>query len=146
MQALAVFCYSRFVHNMELKYKRVSFRKDLCFIIKTMKNKYKSVGLDYDLIIDKFKNIYDYEETANAYLSDEFFRQLEDMLDEEDYAMAKDATKGLYILASELCMFPLYESLLEVYEDLEYEMYSDVMGHYKDMYRVYEKIRSVFHA
>ena len=111
-----------------------------------MKNKYKSVGLDYDLIIDKFKNIYDYEESANAYLSDEFFRQLEDMLDEEDYAMAKDATKGLYILASELCMFPLYERLLEVYEDLEYEMYSDVMGHYKDMYEVYERIRGVFHA
>ena len=43
-------------------------------------------------------------------------------------------------------MFPLYERLLEVYEDLEYEMYSDVMSHYKDMYEVYERIRSIFHA
>ena len=68
------------------------------------------------------------------------------MLDEEDYALAKDAVKGLYILAGDLCMFPLYEALLEVYEDLEYEMYSDVMGHYKDMYAVYEKIRSIFRA
>ncbi|MCR4633165.1 MAG: hypothetical protein K5648_03480 [Erysipelotrichaceae bacterium] len=111
-----------------------------------MKNKYKSVGLDYDLILDKFRNIYDYEESANAYLSDEFFYQLEDMLDEEDYALAKDAVKGLYILASDLCMFPLYEALLEVYEDLEYEMYADVIGHYKDMYAVYDRIRSVFRA
>ena len=117
-----------------------------CIIIEPMKNKYKSVGLDYDLILDKFRNIYDYEESANAYLSDEFFYQLEEMLDEEDYALAKDAVKGLYILAGDLCMFPLYEALLEVYEDLEYEMYSDVMGHYKDMYAVYEKIRSVFRA
>ena len=117
-----------------------------CIIIEPMKNKFKSVGLDYDLILDKFRNIYDYEESANAYLSDEFFYQLEEMLDEEDYALAKDAVKGLYILAGDLCMFPLYEALLEVYEDLEYEMYSDVMGHYKDMYAVYEKIRSVFRA
>ena len=79
-----------------------------------MKNKYKSVGLNYDLIIEKYPNINDYEETVNAYLSDEFFRQLEDMLDNEDYAMAKDATKGLYVLASELCLFPLYEGLLSI--------------------------------
>ena len=118
----------------------------LCRIIITMRNKYKSVGLDYDLIIDKYRNIYEYEETANAYLSDEFFRQLEDMLDEEDYAMAKDAVKGLYILASELCMYPLYERLLEIYEDLEYEMYGDVMGHYRDMFDVYTRIRGVFNA
>ena len=111
-----------------------------------MKKKYKSVGLDYDLILDKFLNITDYEETANAYLDDEFFKQLEDMLDEEDYGMAKDAVKGLYILASDLCMFPLYERLLEVYEDLEYEMYGDVMGHYREMIEVYTRIRSIFHA
>ena len=114
--------------------------------MRNMRNKYKSVGLDYDLILDRFHNITDYEETANAYLADEFFRQLEDMLDSEDYAMAKDAVKGLYILASDLCMFPLYESLLEVYEDLEYEMYGDVMSHYREMFAVYDRIRSVFNA
>ena len=111
-----------------------------------MREKYKSVGLDYDLIIDRFPNIYEYEENVNAYLEDEFFNDLEDMLDNEDYAMAKDATKGLYILASELCVFPLYETLLEVYEDLEYENYKDIHEHYQDMIGTYEKVRGIFHV
>ena len=111
-----------------------------------MRNKYKSVGLDYDMILKKFKNIDEYEETANAYLSDEFFSQLEDMLDMEDYEMAKDAIKGLYLLAQELCMFPLYESLLEIYEDLQYETYQDIMTHYRDMYNVYMRTRGIFHV
>ncbi|MCR4855592.1 MAG: hypothetical protein K5908_05430 [Erysipelotrichaceae bacterium] len=111
-----------------------------------MKNKYASCGLNYDIIVDKYPNIMEYEEIVNAYLADEFFNQLEDMLDEEDYAMAKDATKGLYILASELCLFPLYERLLEIYEDLEYETYSEIMAHYRDMKQSHEKIRGIFHA
>ena len=60
--------------------------------------------------------------------------------------MAKDAVKGLYILASQLCLFPLYEGLLEVYEDLEFEMYADVMGHYREMMDRYHWIRGIFHA
>ncbi|MBO7676235.1 MAG: hypothetical protein J6S49_01785 [Erysipelotrichaceae bacterium] len=111
-----------------------------------MKNKYRKVGLDYDLIIEKYPNINDYEEVVNAFLADEFFKDLEMMLEEEDYAMAKDATKGLYVLASELYLFPLYEKLLEVYEDLEYETYQDTMEHYRDMYDTYERIRGVFNA
>ena len=111
-----------------------------------MRNKYKSIGLNYDLIIEKFPNINEYEETVNAYLDDEFFKQLEDMLDAEDYEMAKDATKGLYILASELCLYPLYESLLEVYEDLQFETYQEIITHYKEMFSRYEKIRRVFNA
>ena len=111
-----------------------------------MKDKYASVGLNYDIIIDKFKNINEYEETVNAYLSDPFFKQLEGMLDDEDYALAKDATKGLYILAGDLCLYPLYEALLEVYEDLEYEMYDEIMTHYKDMMTVYERIRGCFNV
>lgn len=111
-----------------------------------MRNKYKSVGLDYDLILDKFLNINEYEETANAYLDDEFFRQLEDMIEEEDYAMAKDAVKGLYILAGDLCMFPLYEALLEIFEDLEYETYQDIRKHYKEMFGIYSRIREIFNA
>ena len=111
-----------------------------------MKNKYANCGLNYDIIVDKYPDIMEYEEIVNTYLADEFFFQLEGMLDEEDYAMAKDATKGLYILASDLCLFPLYEKLLEVYEDLEYEMYSDVMGHYREMMDSHSKIRSMFNA
>ncbi len=111
-----------------------------------MKNKYKKVGLDYDLIIEKYPNINEYEEIVNAYLADEFFKELEMMLEEEDYAIAKDATKGLYVLAGELYLFPLYEKLLEVYEDLEYETYGDVSDHYKDMIETYRRIRGVFNA
>ena len=111
-----------------------------------MKNKYKKVGLDYDLIIEKYPNINEYEETVNAYLSDEFFKDLETMIDEEDYAMAKDATKGLYVLASELYLFPLYEKLLEIYEDIEYETYGDLKQHYQEMIETYQRIRGVFNA
>ena len=111
-----------------------------------MRNKYRKVGLDYDLIIDKYPNINEYEETVNAFLADEFFKDVGNMLEEEDYAMAKDAVKGLYVLASQLYLFPLYEKLLEVYEDLEYETYNDVKEHYRDMYETYERIRGVFNA
>lgn len=111
-----------------------------------MKNKYSSCGLNYDLIIERFPNINEYEETVNAYLDDEFFHDLDDMLENEDYALAKDAVKGLYILAGDLYLFPLYEKLLEVYEDLEFEMYGDVRAHYDDMMETYTKIRGIFNA
>ena len=111
-----------------------------------MKEKYESVGLNYELILEKFPNINYYEETVNAFFDDPFFKELEDMLDNEDYALAKDATKGLYVLASELCLYPLYESLLEIYEDLEYEEYQNVMSHYKEMITIYKKIRGIFNA
>ena len=111
-----------------------------------MKNKYKSVGLNYDLILEKYPNIDEYEEIVNSYLSDEFFVDLKKMLKDEDYALAKDATKGLYILASELCLYPLYEALLDMYEDFEYESFQDLDNHYKEMFEIYKKIRGVFHA
>ena len=79
-----------------------------------MRQKYASCGLNYDLITERFPDLNEYEEIVNTYLSDEFFHQLENMLEEEDYAMARDAVKGLYILASDLCLYPLYETLLEV--------------------------------
>ena len=68
------------------------------------------------------------------------------MLESEDYALAKDAVKGLYILASELCLFPLYEALLDIYEDLEFETYDDVLKHYEEMMQKYNKIRGIFNA
>ena len=111
-----------------------------------MKTKYEKIGLNYDLILEKYPNINEYEEIVNSYFSDPFFKELEQMLIDEDYALAKDATKGLYILASDLLLFPLYEALLEIYEDLEYEIYSDVLNHYKDMFAVYSKIRGAFNA
>lgn len=111
-----------------------------------MKTKYEKVGLNYDLILEKYPNINEYEEIVNSYLCDPFFKELEQMLDDEDYALAKDATKGLYILASDLLLFPLYETLLEIYEDLEYETYDGMKNHYNDMFAVYKKIRGAFNA
>lgn len=111
-----------------------------------MEEKYKSVGLDYDLIISKYPNLQEYEEAASAYLSDPFFKELKTYLENEDYELAKDATKGLYILAQELYMYPLYILLMEIYEDLEEELYKDVMNHYSEMFNVYQRIRGAFYA
>lgn len=109
-----------------------------------MKEKYAKCGLNYDLILEKYPDINNYETTLNAYLDDPFFQELKEMLESEDYALAKDATKGLYILASELCVWPLYESLLDLYEDLEYETYENVIEHYQDAMEKYKKIRGMF--
>lgn len=111
-----------------------------------MKNKYKTIGLNYDLVLEKYPDINEYEEIVNSYLCDSFFDELKAMLDDEDYALAKDATKGLYILASELCLYPLYEALLEMYEDFEYETYEELKNHYKEMMKVHKKIRGIFSA
>ena len=111
-----------------------------------MKEKYQKIGLNYDLIISKYPNLNEYEEIVNAYLSDPFFNELNCYLDDEDYALAKDATKGLFILAQELYLYPLYIALMEVFEDLEDEIYENVMSHYKDMMKVYEKMRKTFCA
>ena len=56
------------------------------------------------------------------------------------------AVKGLYLLAQDLRLFPLYESLLEIYEDLTYEMYGDALPHYEDVLAIYEKLRGVFYV
>ena len=111
-----------------------------------MKKKYESCGLNYDIILEQYKDINYYEEVVNAYFADPFFVELKQMLEDEDYALAKDATKGLYVLASQLCLFPIYEALLEIYKDLEYENYNDVITHYNQMFEVYQKIRGVFNA
>ena len=111
-----------------------------------MEKKYKSVGLDYNLIISKYPNIQEYEEIVNTFLSDPFFKELGDYINDEDYELARDACKGLYVLSEQLCLYPLYMSLLEVYEDIEEEIYKDVRGHYDEMYKVYEKIKGAFYA
>ena len=111
-----------------------------------MLEKYSKAGLDYNLIVSKYPNLNEYEEIVNSYLDDEFFVSIEEMLKDEDYALAKDATKGLYVLASDLVLFELYEVLLEVYEDLEYETYVDVLSHYKEVNKVHKKLRGVFNA
>jgi len=112
----------------------------------SMREKYESVGLHYDYIVEKYPNLNEYEEIVNTYLSDPFFKDLDQMLEDEDYALAKDALKGLYILASDLGLFPLYETLLELYEDMEYETYEEAREHYNQMMEAYKKIRGIFNA
>ena len=107
-------------------------------------DKYKSAGLDYNLISSKYADIEEYEKVARIYLEDPFFEQLKDYLDDEDYALAKDATKGLFILAQDLYLYPLYIALLDIYEDIEEEIYNDLMNKYTKMYEIYKKIKEVF--
>lgn len=83
-------------------------------------------------------------EVIRFYLEDEHFHEIKTFLENEDYAMAKDATKGLYLLAMELRLFKLYETLLDIYEDLEAEFYNDVLGHYDEMYQEYLKLKEVY--
>lgn len=109
-----------------------------------MIDKYKNAGLDYELIISKFPDNNDYEKIVKTYLEDPFFEQLKDYLDDEDYALAKDATKGLFILAQELYLYPLYIALMEIYEDIEEEIYNDLINKYNQMYEIYKKIQGVF--
>ena len=111
-----------------------------------MKSKYQKVGLDFDLINSKFKDISEYENTVMIFFEDPNFIELKNFIDDEDYAMAKDAVKGLYTLSLDLYLMPLYLLLVDIYEDLEYETYDDVMKHYNDMFEIYTKIRSIFNA
>ena len=107
---------------------------------------YKSI----DLVEAKLeRQINDEENTVSrevirVYLEDEFFNDLKKYLEDEDYAMAKDATKGLYLLAMELKLYRLYETLLDIYEDLESELYTDVLKHYEDMYSEYRRLKEEY--
>lgn len=78
------------------------------------------------------------------YLEDEFFTDLINYLNYEDYAMAKDATKGLYILAQELKLFRIYERLLDIYEDLDAEFYDDLYEHHRLMIEEYNHLKEVY--
>ena len=80
-----------------------------------------------------------------AFLEDEFFYDLRVYLEEGDYVLAKDAIKGLYVLASKLALFELYGHLLDLYEVLEYEDYINVMSQYEALIKEYERLLEVYH-
>ena len=87
------------------------------------------------------------EETLRAikfYLADEFFDELKNYLETEDYNMAKDVVKGLYILAGEFKFFKLYQCLIDIYEDLMYDEYKSVIDHYEKMYVEYGRLKEVY--
>ena len=107
-----------------------------------MKEKYKKCGLNYELILDKYPNIDEYEQIVHAYLEDEFFNDMKTMIEQDDFEMLKDACKGLFILANDLYLMPLYESLLELYESLEYEEYGNLMNEYNNVMSRHARIRN----
>lgn len=109
-----------------------------------MKKKYESVGLNYELISGSYPDLNEYEMIVNAYLSDPFFDEIGNMLDDEDYEMAKDALKGLYILAQDLYLYPLYIAIMDVYEDLTDELYTEAVSHHSDMMEIYKKMEGIF--
>lgn len=109
-----------------------------------MKNKYLACGLNFDLINSSYPDIDEYEKILNIFLEDEFFIDLKSFLEKEDYAMAKDATKGLYVLASELKLFELYMALIDIYEDIESENYKDLLSDYEKMIVIHSRIKGVF--
>lgn len=111
-----------------------------------MKSKYQKVGLDFDVIESKFPDINEYERTVSIFFEDPHFDELGEFIKDEDWGMAKDAVKGLYTLALELYLMPLYMILVDMYEDLEYENYKDLSPKYEEMYEKYKEIRAIFYA
>ena len=111
-----------------------------------MKEKYKMLGLDYDLIASEFPDLNEYETVVSTYFTDPFFLELREMIEAQDYEMVKDAAKGLYFLAQDLKLYPLYYALVEIYADIEEETVNDLMKHYEEMLAVYQKMRGVFCA
>ncbi len=109
-----------------------------------MENSFRELGLNYDLIASKYADIEEYKNIVRFYLNDEFFLGMQEYLENEDYALAKDACKGLFILAQDLYLYPLYIALMEVYEDLEDKTYDNVLKHYEEMKLVYDKFRGAF--
>ena len=55
-----------------------------------------------------------YDEYEIICLDDEFFEEIPLFIKDQDYEMAFDALKGLYILAEQFRLMRLYEYLLEV--------------------------------
>lgn len=91
---------------------------------------------DMEVMDDERKDF----EVIRIYLKDEFFEELLDYIEKEDYALAKDAAKGLYILALEFKLYRLYETLIDIYEDLEGEFYKDLLAHYHTMKVEHERL------
>lgn len=102
-----------------------------------------SKGIDTNEVKSTFSNLKEYEESLCFYLNDDFFSDLEGFIKNEDYAMTKDAVKGLLILAQELKIFSLYHALAEVYEDLLYENYKDLNYHVAYVLKLHSELRGV---
>ena len=92
-----------------------------------------------DLSLEEEKVMID-DCVIRAYLKDEFFESLKDYLNSEDYALAKDATKGLYVLAQKLELYDLYMALVDLYEDIDGSFYKDIAGHYEIMKEIHNRL------
>ena len=109
-----------------------------------MKEKIIKAGLNYEEISAAFPDLKAYEEAVRFYLNDPYFFDLKNFLDDEDYAMAKDAIKGLYLLAQELKIYKLYVALVDLYEDVEEEYYNELMTNYEKMAKIHRQLREAF--
>lgn len=92
-------------------------------------DKYKESGISFAEVQEAFPDIAEYERSLIFYLRDENFQQLQEWIKAEDFNLAMDAVKGLYILASELKIYRLYTALVDVYQDLLYEEYKELSLH-----------------
>ena len=92
-----------------------------------------------DLSLKEEKEAID-DRVIKAYLDDEFFMSLQDYLDNEDYALAKDATKGLYVLAQKLELYDLYMALVDLYEDIDGAFYQDIATHYAAVKKIHAQL------
>jgi hypothetical protein len=107
-------------------------------------DKYTKNKINTGLVLNDFHTIEAYEEALRFYLQDDFFDELKGFLDNNDFEMAKDALKGLYILAGDLKLFPLYESLLEIYQDLLEEEYRYLGERYETMKAIHDALLEDF--
>ena len=107
-------------------------------------DKYLRNKINPGLVLNEFSSLEAYEEALRFYLQDEFFLQLKEYLDNNDFEMAKDALKGLYILAGDLKLFPLYEALLEIYQDLLEEEYRYLGERYEAMKSIHTSLSEDF--
>lgn len=101
-------------------------------------------GINIEEVKHSFPNLKNYEESLKCYLHDDFFTTLDSFVVSQDYAMAKDATKGLMILAQELKVFKLYQALSEVYEDLLEEEYQEINKHLASVTMLHKELRGIF--
>ena len=95
-------------------------------------DKYLRNKINPGLVLNEFSSLEAYEEALRFYLQDEFFLQLKEYLDNNDFEMAKDALKGLY------------EALLEIYQDLLEEEYRYLGERYEAMKSIHTALSEDF--
>lgn len=111
-----------------------------------MKTEFEKRAILIDDIIQNYTDLDEYKKVARTYLNDDFFEELPIFIAQNDYEMAKDALKGLYILALELRMIRLYQELLEIYECLIDEEYKNLDDNVKKVMEIRTDLLEFFNV